>query len=87
MTRRWRGYWETGGHSADWGCHLIDLLYFAFDMPDPEVITYTHRPSNDNLAYNRSTITSWRRASHDKFVMHYNDPVSIPHGQPWVYRI
>ena len=76
--RRWRGYWETGGGQlADWGCHLIDLLYFAFDMPDPEaVITYTHRPSNDShSAYNRSTITypGGKGFARDKFVMHYND--------------
>ena len=76
--RRWRTYWETGGGQlADWGCHLIDLLYFAFDMPDPESVqTNTHRPSNDtHSAYNQSTITypGGGNFARDKFVMHYND--------------
>ncbi len=32
--RRWRAFWETGGGQlADWGCHLLDLLYFAYDLP------------------------------------------------------
>ena len=49
--RRWRAFWETGGGQlADWGCHLLDLLYFAYDLPSPEaVLTHTpraaqHRP-------------------------------------------
>jgi len=76
--RRWRSYWETGGGQlADWGCHLIDLLYFAFDMPAPESVqTNTIRPSNDShSAYNQSTITypGGSGFARDKFVMHYND--------------
>ncbi len=76
--RRWRSYWETGGGQlADWGCHLIDLLYFAFDMPAPESVqTNTIRPSNDShSAYNQSTITypGGNSFARDKFVMHYND--------------
>ena len=78
VPRRWRSYWETGGGQlADWGCHLIDLLYFAFDMPSPESVqTNTIRPSNDShSAYNQSTITypGGKGFARDKFVMHYND--------------
>src|SRR5207245_2634228 len=37
--RRWRAFWETGGGQlADWGCHLLDLLYFAFDLSSPESV-------------------------------------------------
>ena len=76
--RRWRSYWETGGGQlADWGCHLIDLLYFAYDMPAPESVqTNTIRPSNNSHSdYNQSTITypGDGNFAHDKFVMHYND--------------
>jgi predicted dehydrogenase len=78
VPRRWRSYWKTGGGQlADWGCHLIDLIYFAFDMPSPESVqTNTHRPSNDShSAYNQSTITypGGGIFARDKFVMHYND--------------
>jgi len=52
--RRWRSYWETGGGMlADWGCHLIDLLYFAYDLPAPEAFRLaaprfvTYNSSND----------------------------------------
>lgn len=28
--RRWRAFWETGGGQlADWGCHLLDLVFFC----------------------------------------------------------
>ena len=45
--RRWRAFWETGGGQlADWGCHLLDLLFFAYDLPSPEaVLTHTIRPA------------------------------------------
>lgn len=83
--RRWRSYWETGGGQlADWGCHLIDLLYFAYDMPDPMAVqTNTIRPSNDShSAYNQSTITypGGGQFARDKFVMRYNDDAINP---PW----
>jgi len=38
--------WETGGGQlADWGCHLLDLLYFAYDLPAPEAVL-THTPAS-----------------------------------------
>ena len=81
--RRWRAFWETGGGQlADWGCHLLDLLYFAYDLPSPEaVITHTPKPSNTgHTAHNQSTITyagggNFARA---KFVVHYNDDGLLP---------
>ncbi len=76
--RRWRAYWETGGGQlADWGCHLIDLLYFAYDLPSPEaVLTHTIRPSNTgHSAHNQSTITypGGGKFAREKFVVRYND--------------
>ena len=76
--RRWRSYWRTGGGMlADWGCHLIDLLYFAYDLPSPEAVqTNTIKPSNDShTAYNQSTITypGSKRFAGEKFVLQYND--------------
>ena len=81
--RRWRAFWETGGGQlADWGCHLIDLLYFSYDMPQPEaVITHTPKPSNTgHTAHNMSTITypGGGQFARNKFVMHYNDDALNP---------
>lgn len=77
--RRWRGYWETGGGQlADWGCHLLDALYFAYDLPSPEAVqTHTIRASNKgHSAHNQSTLTypgGGGKFAREKFVVHYND--------------
>jgi predicted dehydrogenase len=81
--RRWRGFWETGGGQlADWGCHLLDLLFFAYDLPSPEsVLTHTPRPSNDgHTSHNQSTITfpGGSNFAREKFVVHYNDTGLLP---------
>ena len=81
--RRWRAFWETGGGQlADWGCHLLDLLYFAYDLPSPEaVITHTIRPANTgHSAHNMSTMTypGGGKFVRDKFIVHYNDSALLP---------
>jgi predicted dehydrogenase len=81
--RRWRAFWETGGGQlADWGCHLLDLLYFAYDLPSPEaVLTHTPRASNTgHSAHNQSTITypGGGKFVREKFVVHYNDDGLVP---------
>lgn len=82
--RRWRAYWETGGGQlADWGCHLLDLLYFAYDLGSPEaVITHTPKPSNTgHTSHNQSTLTyagGGGKFAREKFVVHYNDDALLP---------
>jgi predicted dehydrogenase len=81
--RRWRAFWETGGGQlADWGCHLLDLLYFAYDLPSPEaVLTHTPKPSNTgHTSHNQSTITypGGKGFAREKFVVHYNDDGLLP---------
>ncbi|MDF1812081.1 MAG: Gfo/Idh/MocA family oxidoreductase [Verrucomicrobiales bacterium] len=76
--RRWRSYWKTGGGMlADWGCHVIDILYFAYDMADPEaVMTTTIKPAGIcHSGHNQSVITypGGGNFARDKFVLHYND--------------
>jgi predicted dehydrogenase len=82
--RRWRAFWETGGGQlADWGCHLLDLLYFAYDLPSPEaVLTHTPRPSNTgHTSHNLSTLTfpgGGGKFVREKFVVHYHDDGLLP---------
>jgi predicted dehydrogenase len=81
--RRWRAFWETGGGQlADWGCHLLDLLYFAYDLPSPEAVqTDTPRAATvGHAAHNHSTITfpGGGKFARDKFVLHYNDSAMQP---------
>lgn len=76
--RRWRAYWETGGGQlADWGCHLLDLLYFSYDMPAPEaVVTYNGRAATTGHANKNMSVITYPgggQFSRDKFVVHYND--------------
>lgn len=81
--RRWRAFWETGGGQlADWGCHLLDLLFFAYDLPSPEaVLTHTPKPAGTgHSSHNISTITfpGGGKFAREKFVLHYNDTGLIP---------
>ena len=82
--RRWRAFWETGGGQlADWGCHLLDILFFAYDLASPQsVITHTPRPSNDgHSSHNLSTLTfpgGGDRFARDTFVVHYHDSGLLP---------
>lgn len=83
VPRRWRGWWETGtGMLGDWGCHLIDVLFYAYDLASPEsVVTHTARPAGHaHSADNRSTITfpGGERFAREKFVLHYNDGALRP---------
>jgi predicted dehydrogenase len=81
--RRWRTFWQTGGGQlADWGCHLLDVLFFAYDLPSPEaVLTHTIHPSaTGHSAHNQSTITfaGGGKFAREKFVLHYNDSGLLP---------
>jgi len=76
--RRWRSYWNTGGGMlADWGCHVIDVLYFAYDLPHPEAVqTNTSKPPGVcHSGHNESTITypGGDNFARDKFVLNFND--------------
>lgn len=76
--RRWRTFWETGGGQlADWGCHLLDLIFFAYDLPSPEAVqTHTPRAAKPgHSAHNMSTITfpGGGKFAREKFVVHYAD--------------
>ncbi len=81
--KRWRAFWETGGGQlADWGCHLLDLLYFAYDLPSPEAVQ-THTPraaTTGHTAHNLSTLTfpGGGKFAREKFVVHYNDNGMMP---------
>ncbi|MGV3771707.1 MAG: Gfo/Idh/MocA family protein [Verrucomicrobiales bacterium] len=81
--RRWRAYWETGGGQlADWGCHLLDLIYFAYDLPSPEAVqTHTIRAANSGHSFHNQSVITYPgggKFARDKFVVHYNDSGLMP---------
>lgn len=76
--RRWRSFWNTGGGMlADWGCHVIDILYFAYDLPHPVAVqTNTIKPSGVcHSGHNQSVITypGGGNFAGDTFPLHFND--------------
>ncbi len=81
--KRWRSFWETGGGQlADWGCHLLDLLYFAYDLPSPEAVqTHTMKPAGvAHSGHNHSTLTypGGGKFAREKFVVQYSDSAQAP---------
>ncbi|MCG8600328.1 MAG: Gfo/Idh/MocA family oxidoreductase [Verrucomicrobiales bacterium] len=76
--RRWRSYWETGGGMlADWGCHVIDILYFAYDLDHPVAVqTNTIKPAGIcHSGHNQSIITypGGDNFAGKTFPLHFND--------------
>jgi predicted dehydrogenase len=45
---QWRSSWDYGtGQLGDWCTHLLDLIYFAYDLPSPIAVQCdTHAPSD-----------------------------------------
>ncbi len=81
--RRWRAFWETGGGQlADWGCHLLDLPFFAYDLSRPEAVqTHTMRPAGVvHSGHNQCTLTfaGGGKFAREKFVIHYRDSAQAP---------
>lgn len=81
--RRWRAFWDTGtGQLGDWGCHLIDVLYYAYGLASPIAVqTNTIRPSGvGHSGHNQSTLTypGGDRFAGERFLLHYNDGMIWP---------
>lgn len=81
---RWRSSWDYGtGQLGDWCTHLLDVLYFAYDLPSPmAVVSQTRSPSDFYHAQHvHSTLTypaAGDRFARDRFVVHYCDKSQAP---------
>jgi len=81
---RWRSSWDYGtGQLGDWCTHLLDVLYFAYDLPAPSaVVSHTRAPSGFYHAQHvHSTLTypgGGPRFAGDRFVVHYCDKGQAP---------
>ncbi len=84
--RKWRSWWEFGTNGlGDWGCHLLDVIFFAYDeLQSPiSVRTDCAKPAgpifhSDPCA---STITYQVNSPHfarDRFCIHYQDSNQRP---------
>ena len=81
---RWRASWDYGtGQLGDWCTHLLDVLYFAYDLPAPvAVVSHTRTPSDFYHAQHvHSTLTypvTGERFARERFVVHYCDKSQAP---------
>jgi predicted dehydrogenase len=81
---RWRSSWDYGtGQLGDWCTHLLDVLYFAYELPSPiAVLSQTRTPSDFYHAQHvASTLTypgGGERFAKPQFVVHYCDKSQAP---------
>jgi len=83
---KWRSWWEYGGNGlADWGCHLLDVILFAYDELASPIAVQTHCPSPADEHFHthpcQSTLTyavNSKRFANPVFPIHYNDSGQAP---------
>ncbi|MFM1803370.1 MAG: Inositol 2-dehydrogenase [Planctomycetota bacterium] len=85
---QWRSSWDYGtGQLGDWCTHLLDILYFAYDLPSPRsVLANTLDPSDfyhargvrSTLTYDISSQPNRGLFADDRFVVHYADQAQAP---------
>ena len=81
---QWRSSWDYGtGQLGDWCTHLLDILYFAYDLPSPIAVqTNTHEPSGFyHTRFVQSTLTYkvvGDQFAKDRFVVRYSDQSQAP---------
>ncbi len=88
ISMQWRSSWDYGtGQLGDWCTHLLDILYFGFDLPSPIAVEcHTHKASdfyharfvNSTLTYDTSKLAHSNRFAKNRFVVHYADQAQAP---------
>ena len=88
ISMQWRSSWDYGtGQLGDWCTHLLDLLYFSYDLPSPvSVMAHTLNPSDfyhargvlSTLTYDVSKQKNRAMFAKDRFVVHYGDQSQGP---------
>lgn len=77
----WRSLWEYGSNGmGDWGCHVLDVIIFAYDELVSPIAVQTHCTSPQDPAFHshpcQSAITyqvNSDKFSGKQFVIHYSD--------------
>jgi predicted dehydrogenase len=84
ISLQWRSSWDYGtGQFGDWCTHLLDVLYFAYDLPSPIAVQcHTHEPSGFyHTRFVKSTLTyavPGDRFANGRFVVTYADQSQAP---------
>lgn len=82
----WRSWWNYGSNGmGDWGCHVLDVIIFAYDELLSPIAVQTHCVQSPNPLFHshpcQSTVTY--AVNSDKFVrkqfaIHYSDSAQAP---------
>ncbi len=81
---RWRSSWDYGtGQLGDWCTHLLDVLYFAYELGSPlAVLAHTRTPSDFYHALQVQATLSYQgggaRFANPVFPVHYCDKGQAP---------
>ncbi len=84
ISLQWRSSWDYGtGQLGDWCTHLLDVLYFAYDLPSPVAVQcHTHEPSGFYYTrFMKSTLTyavPAERFANGRFAVTYADQSQAP---------
>lgn len=82
--RTWRSSWDYGtGQLGDWCTHLLDILYYAYDLPSPmAVLSDTRYPSDFYHAQQVQSVLSYsvsgEKFAHSVYPVHYSDKGQFP---------
>ncbi len=80
LPRVWRSWWDFGtGGLGDWGVHILDVIFFAYDELTSPFAVKTHAPAPSDTFHTypcQSTITysvDSDNFAHRQFPIYYND--------------
>ena len=82
----WRSWWNYGSNSlGDWGCHVLDVLIYAYDELQSPIAVQNHCPKCPNPDFHpnpcRSTITyavDSKNFARQQFPIYYSDSSQAP---------
>lgn len=81
---QWRSSWDYGtGQLGDWCNHLLDILYFAYELPSPMAVQCDTHAASDfyHRRFVKSTLTyevSGEQFAKKRFLLHYADQSQAP---------
>ena len=82
----WRSWWNYGSNGlGDWGCHVLDVLFYAYDELQSPMAVQTHCVQAPNPQFHshpcQSTITyavASAKFARKQFAIHYSDSAQAP---------
>jgi predicted dehydrogenase len=82
----WRSWWDYGSNGmGDWGCHVLDVIFYAYDELISPIAVQTHCVNSPNPLFHshpcQSAVTyavNSDQFAKKQFVIHYSDSAQAP---------